>query len=164
MRLGPLSEVGIRMRVVDLARACGSHDRRLTARALGAPRLPTRQPRRWCAWPGSGREPTTLWPRLIEFGHRIGSVPPRRNRRTVRSGRLGWRRRSLHNGPSITASQLRQRAEAVKSLPRRRPGPTRTLFGSPAKRVALTAEHAAARSWPIDHPIRLKPIVLLIGL
>ena len=24
MRLGPLSEVGIRMRVVDLARACGS--------------------------------------------------------------------------------------------------------------------------------------------
>ena len=119
------------MRVVDLARACGSHDRRLTARALGAPRLPTRQPRRWCAWPGSGREPTTLWPRLIEFGHRIGSVPPRRNRRTVRSGRLRWRRRSLHNGPSITASQLRQRAEAVKSLPRRRPGPTRTCSGRP---------------------------------
>jgi len=31
---------------------------------------------------------------------------------------------------------LRQRAEAVKADP--------NLFGSPAKRVALTAEHAAA--------------------
>ena len=34
------------------------------------------------------------------------------------------------------------------------------LFGSPAKRVALTAEHAAARSWPIDHPIRPELVVL----
>jgi hypothetical protein len=34
------------------------------------------------------------------------------------------------------------------------------LFGSPAERVALTAEHAAARSWPIDQPIRPSLIML----
>ena len=65
---------------------------------------------------------------------------------------MGWRRRSLQNGPSITANQLRPRAEAVKADP--------NLFGSPAKRVALTAEHATARLWPIDQPIRPKLIML----
>ena len=94
MVLGRISEAGIRMRVVDLARACGSvlgrqgdrfaarrtfvrlgldrlrslpHSAAMTDALLRgrlAPRAFPRQPRRWRVWPGSGREPTTLWPRL----------------------------------------------------------------------------------------------------
>ena len=98
---------------------------------------------------GQGRavNQTRLWPRLIEFRSpdRIGAPTTRPQNRA--EGRLGWRRRSLHNGPSITASQLRQRAEAVKADP--------NLFGSPAQRVALTAEHAAAR-FVADRPIQLE--------
>ena len=82
----------------------------------------------------------------------IGSAQHRANSRTVDEERVGRRRRSLHNGPSITANQLRQRAEAVKADP--------NLFGSPAQRVALTAEHAAAPWWLIDHPIRPNLIML----
>ena len=47
----------------------------------------------------------------------IGSAQHRANRRTVDEERVGRRRRSLHIGPSITADQLRQRAEAVKADP-----------------------------------------------
>src|SRR5581483_6517959 len=75
----------------------------------------------------------------------IGRDPlAQRSCRTVQEG-TPWKRAGarLHFGPSITASQLRRRAEAVKADP--------SLRGSPAKRVALTAEHAAARS-PADRP------------
>jgi hypothetical protein len=80
----------------------------------------------------------------------MGSTP--REPQNRGEARLGQRRLSLHNGASITANQLRQRAEAVKADP--------NLFGSLAKRVALTVEHAAARSWPIDQPIRPKLVML----
>ena len=66
----------------------------------------------------------------IEFGclapdrwHRAGIAEP-----SCGGGRVGLGRRRLHKGLSITASHLRQRAEAVKADP--------NLFGSPAKRVA----------------------------
>jgi hypothetical protein len=82
--------------------------------------------------------------RKLEFGQRDRIGATLRKPQNREEERMGWRRRSLHIGPSITANQLRRRAEAVKADP--------NLFGSPAKRVALTAEHAAARWWPIDNP------------
>ena len=66
--------------------------------------------------------------------------PHDRNRRTVRSGWLGWRRRSLQSGPSITASQLRQRAEAVKADPNEVRGA--------AKRVASLMSFVKRRDTP----------------
>ena len=72
--------------------------------------------------PRSTRKTNRLSFRRLEFGHgdRVGVTSPEPQNRA--GERLGRRRRSLQNGPSI----------------------------------ALTAEHAAARWWPIDQPIRLK--------
>jgi len=59
-----------------------------------------------------------------------------------------------HGQPIAAASGGRQEPAPAKA------GADPNLFGSPAKRVALTAEHAAARSWPIDHSIRPNLVVL----
>jgi hypothetical protein len=68
---------------------------------------------------------------------------------------VGQGRRSLHCEPSITASPLRQRAEAVKADPE--------LVRGRREAVALTAEHAVARLWPIDRPIEPQASTMVGG-
>jgi hypothetical protein len=119
------------------ARAIGSHNLASTLRPLANWQRRTDAQ----AHQGDGRHPPSAAVArqpLVSERRRLRGDGFEQAPRPQGGAGVGASRGSLlpRNGPSITGGQLRQRAEAVKSLPRAKAGVDPNLFGSPAKRVA----------------------------